>query len=762
MMNFIAQVLYKFRFVFFILIIAVTIALTPFLKMEQDNTMRVWFEKTDPTYVNYKNFQEEFNISEFELVVLKATDIFSYEILQYIKEKTFELKNVGYVERVYSLANANKIVKIQEGIEVKPLLEELNENAISKIKMEALNDELFKNYLISEDGKVACIIVTTDKELEAKQQEKHKIVAQIKGILQKGKPDGLELYFSGDLEATTTFDKYSEENLTKFPLLIILLMFICIVIIYKSISMFFIILTVILLSLIWAIGIYTLLGYTFSTVTGMLIPFVLILSIADSIHIIEYFKEMKRLYGLKRKELFINTIKYIIKPCFLTSLTTALGLLSLTISDVSAVRNFGIGAAIGVMCAFIITIGIIPLILSLLPQKDNEKSSEELILAKPLLHLIEHKASLIFLASIIIFIFVLFGITKLKVSSNHFEFYPADSPIVKSTKLIDKALSGNRRLELLLEGNEDALMQPEILKKMEKLSSEIQKLPHIKKVISLVDYIKEINKSLTGEYKIPMSKEVIAQELFLFTLSNEGLRDIESFTTMDYSKGRITINIEAISSEKIQILTNLINKKTEKIFQDTDIKFTITGETEVWSKLHINLTRTQINSFSLAFLLIIGLMFIIFKSLVYGMVSILPNILPIFLCLGSMGWLGIKLDVATVTVASIALGIVVDDTIHFISRLIEENKKGRLIKESIRNVIIYAGRAIIFTSIINIVGFSVLLFADFKPTAYFGALVSLILFFALIGDLLILPATIGLVGKYLEQRNKGNNTLILS
>lgn len=742
-MNIVAQVLYKFRFIFLILIIGVTVALIPSLRVEQDNTLQAWFEKTNSTYVNYKNFQEEFNISEFELIVLKTRDIFSYEILQYIKEKTFELENVNYIERVHSLANANKILKIQEGIEVKPLLEEINKNILTKIKKEALNDKLFKNYLISENGKVACIIVNTKKELEEKQQEKHKVLSEIKKIMKKGKPDRLELYFSGDLEVLTTFDKCSNELVTKTPIFIISLMFICIILIYRSIAMFFIIVISILFSLIWTIGTYNLLGYTFNAVTGMLIPFILILSIANIIHIIEYFDEIRSTTNNK-KEGFIKTVEYITKPCFLTSLTTAFGFFSLTFSDVKAIKTFGFGCTIGVIGAFITAISIVPLFLTLLPQKDMCKKKLSLNklnnLLNSLFSFVEHRHSLILVISIAIFIVASCGLPRLNVSTNYFEYFPDKSPINKSARLLDKTLSGNRSLEIFMEGEENILIHPEILKKMENISLEIQRLPHVKKVISLVDYIKEINNSLTGEYNIPSSKEIIAQELFLFTLSNQGLRDIKSFTAMDYSKGRISVNIGAIPSKELQDLSSIIEKKGEEIFHDTDIKFTLTGEGKVWSVLDTNLTRGQMSSFSMAFLQVMGLIFIVFRSLKYGILSILPNITPIFLCLGFIGWFDIKVNVATVMVASIALGVGVDDTIHFISRFIKERKEKEFI-ESLKNSIVCAGGPVILTLAINIIGFSTLLFATFQPAVHFGILISSILFSGFIAEIFILPTT---------------------
>lgn len=747
-MNFIAQVLYKFRVIFLILLVGGTVALIPSFKMEENNTMQSWFKKTDSAYVNYKKIQEYFKVGEYEIIVLEAQDIFSYEILQYIKEKTFNLENIDYVDRVQSLANANKIIRAEESLEVRPLLEELNKNTIPKIKSEALNDALFKNYLVSEDGKITCIVVNTAKELEEKHKEKHRVVTQIKDLLQKGKPDSVKLYFGGDLEGIIVFDKYTEETLTKIPFFMILLIFISIILFYRSIHIFIIFIINILFCTIWVIGIYNLLGYTFNTVTGMLIPFIFILLIEDIIFVSQYFDKTKEI--VNKKDRFIETVAHVAKPCFLASFTTALGFFSLTLSPITAVKTFGVGCAIGIMCAYIITIIITPQLLLLLPQKGIDRKKEGLsYLLNLLFNFIESKYRLILVIAVAILILASFGIMKLQTSTNYYEFFPKDSPINKAAELINTKLSGNRTLEILIEGEENALIQPKILKKIENFSLETKELLNVKKIISLVDYVKEINDSLTGEYKIPSTYKAIAQELFLFTSSNEGLRDIESFATEDYSKGRIIVNVKNTSSEQLQDLINIIEKKLNRFFQGTNMKFTVTGEGHVWSVVNINLASSQINSFGMAFLLITGIMFFIFrKSLIYGMVSIIPNILPIFLCLGMMGWMGIKLNSATVTIASIALGIVVNNTIHILSTfIISRKRKDKLFNESLRDTIVWVGKPVIITSLINMIGFSALLFAGFLPTVSFGILLFLIFFFACLSDLIVLPASMILMQK---------------
>ncbi|MBW2038312.1 MAG: MMPL family transporter [Deltaproteobacteria bacterium] len=750
-----AKILYRFRFFWLGPIIAVTVVFGSLIKIEMDNSLKAWFSVSDPDYIVYEDYRDTFEGGRVLMVVLRSEDIFSLEVLNYIKQKTEEFEDLAQVKRVHSLANANKVIGTSEGIEINPLLLELETNNLQKIRKYALEDELFRDYLVSSNEKFTAIVITFE---DMPAEETDKAVCQVEEIAHKGRPRNLEVSLSGDMRAMSEFNRFTKQNQSIFPLLTIAVICIFIFVLFRSLYKNLIILLVIGMSLCWALGFYSALGYTFNVVTGMLIPLVMILSIANCIHIMKYFDEVRE--DSKKREAFIRTIKYITIPCFITSITTAFGLLSLSISHIDAVKHFGIGSAAGIMFAFFISITLVPLLLSLLP------SNQEIKRGRGLKHLLngiskfnERRFKYTLVVAVLGFIFFGWGITKVKIETNQIEWFPKKGDFYKSSMLVDKNLSGIGVMEIVIKGEEDVLKEPEILKRVDKLSSEIEKLPRVKKLISLVDYVKRINKALEADnpeyYRIPDSKSLIAQELLLFTLSDDGRKELENIVTPDYAQGRISIKTESMPSRKSLILGNLLEKMAKETFSGTGISITLTGTIYLYNLLQEYLLESQIRGFSLAFLSVIGVLFIAFWSARYGGLSIIPNLLPIIFIMGIMGWSGIALNTGTVMIASVALGIAADDTIHFISRFRKELKSNKFpVQDALKETTVSVGDAIIFTSVINMAGFLILLISGFQPTREFGMLIALTLFFALIGDILVLPSSIVATRRFLIRKFK--------
>jgi predicted RND superfamily exporter protein len=749
----IGKILYKFRFYWFGLLIAITIFLGISIKLETDNSLREWFSKDDPHYIAYQNYLDTFEKGSLLLVVVRSENIFSLDILHFIKQITEELEDVAHVVGVHSLANANKIIGTPEGIEIHPLLSELKPTQIQKIKKYALKDELFRNYLISPDGKLTAIAIALedmpDKEIDH-------TIHQVEEIVNKQKPTNIEVFVSGEAKAISEINRFTKQNQNIFSIPIISCICICIFILFRSFYKNFIILLVIGMSICWALGFYSLLGYSSNAITGMILPLIIILSISDSVHIIKHFEEVNSDHC--KEEAFIRTVQYITVPCFITSITTALGLLALSVSKVAAIKRFGIGSAAGIIFAFLISITIVPFFLTFIP------SSQRVKLGRGWNHFLnsisdfnEKKFKYILVATIIGFIVSFWGITKVRVESNRIEWFPKKSDFYKSTRIVDKYLSGVDAMEIVLEGEKDVFKKPSILKRMDDLSDEIERLPRVKKAISVATYVKRIHRALHEDnpefFSIPDSQSLIAQELFLFTLSDDGRVELESYVTPDYSQGRISIKTEIMPSEESVILGNLVKKMVKETFNETELKVTLTGTVFLYNLSDKYIIESQIKGFSLAFLSIIIILFLIFWSIKYGGLSLLPNLFPITFVLAIMGWSDITLNTATVMVASIALGIAVDDTVHFITRFKKEYKSnGVPVQEVLRNTTVSTGQAIIFTSIINTTGFLLLLVSGFQPTREFGILIALTLFFALIGDLIVLPASIMTLRKYLNRK----------
>jgi predicted RND superfamily exporter protein len=752
-MRFAATILYRFRYPFLGLILVITVVFGTLIEMEMDNSLKAWFSGSDPDYVTYEDYRSTFEGGRFLIVALRSEDVFSLEVLHYIREKTGEFEDLPRVKRVHSLANANKVIGSPMGIEINPLLSDLRGNKLGEIREYTLDDELFRDYLISSDGTFTAIVLTFE---DLSYTDTDRALRLVREIANRGKPEGLEVFLAGDMRIYSEFNRFTVQNQKVLPLFVIPLISICILLLFWSFSRLLIILLVIGISLCWALGFYSALGFNFNVVTGMLIPLVTILSIATSIHIIEYFEEMRRSY--RKKEALVHTISYIAIPCFITSITTSFGLLSLCISHIDAVRHFSIGSAVGILFSFLISIILVPLLLTMLPLK-HKREKPHLVegLLRGISSFNERRFKAVLVMAVAGFAFFAVGITKVAIETNQIEWFPKDEECYRSAMLVDRNLSGIGDTEIVIKGRPGVLKEPQILRRIDTLSSKISGLPGVKKVISLADYVKRIHKALEGDdpaqYRIPDSRELVAQELFLFTLSDDGRQELERITTSDYSQGRISVKTRSMPSRQSVAMGRLLNDMAREALYGTETSVTLTGAIHLYNVMQEYLLESQIKGFSLAFLMVIGVLFIAFWSLKYGTLSIIPNLLPIVFILGIMGWSGIALNTGTVMIASVALGIAADDTIHFISRFRRElNSRAYSIADALRRTTLSVGNAIIFTSVINIAGFLLLFISDFQPTREFGALIALTLFFAFIGDIVLLPSVMLWIRKHSDAR----------
>ncbi len=742
-MDILSRYIYKSRFVLLLLVIVATLFLAFQIKIDIDNSLKADFSENDPDYMVYENFRDVFEGGSYFIAILESENIFTYEVLNYIREITEQLEYIDKVDRVHSLANANKIIGSADSIEVRPLLYQLGKDDLSIIRERTLDDEIFADYLISRDGRYTSVVVVFEN---MPARESDRLIQQIEHIVKKSSPDNIQLYFTGDGKAVSEFNRYTNQNLKTGTILIVLSISVCIFLLFRSFYEVLIILINIGISIVCTLGFYCILGFVFNVVTVMIIPIVTILSIADCIHIIKYYYETRR--GRSNREAYIETIKYIAVPCFITSITTAMGLLSLFVSRVRPVRHFGIGAAAGVMLAFFISITVVPFLLTLLPIPKSVGGKKNWT---SFLHCISSFSTknykYILIGSITVILLAMVGIARIRIESNQLEWFPKNSMFYRSTRVLDDHLFGMGSYEIIVNGEEDGLKNPDVLNKIDELSSDINKLPHVKKVVSVADYVKRINKALhendITHYVIPDSRLLIAQELLLFSLSAAGRNELQSFVTPDYSKGRISVKTVAMPSEILVSQGKKIEEMAKSAFLEIDVQTSLTGTLYLYGLNHKYILESQIKSFSLAFVIILGSLFLAFRSLKYGMLCIFPNFIPIACILGIMGWFTITLNTATVMVASVSFGIVVDDTVHFLSRFRKE-KNGKNVSTSrvLENTTVFAGEAMIFTTLVNVVGFLVLLISGFQPTREFGILVALSLSVALIGDLVILPANI--------------------
>jgi predicted RND superfamily exporter protein len=572
----------------------------------------------------------------------------------------------------------------------------------------------------------------------------------VKATVEKARPQGFETLYNGSLEISEAYNRITIANTLELTPPILLLTVAAIYLMFRSIRKTAIIMVAVLVSVLWTLGLYGLLGFEFNILTSMLAPLVVVLAIADDVHIVQHFDHELRESGDK-KQAFTSAINHMFAPLLGASGTTALGMISLATSNVVAVRTFGIGAGIGVMIDFLISIVFVPALLTYV-RPDPEPPPQERWLMAPLQRagrFAYSHAGLVMTIVLVLAVTAVVGATHLRVDTNHINFFAERHPLAQSAALIDRDLAGIYSFNILLDGEPESLKTTDAMNRIERLSRDLERLQFVRKVTSVATFVKRVNQQLHGdrteEYRIPDSAEAIAQELFVFGLSDEGRTELGRVVASDFSRAQISIQLASMSSDLVFEQIYEAERLANAAFQGSGITPTVTGSGRIFSTLDHYLVTSQLSSFATAFLTVFGVIFLVFRSARFGMLGIVANAFPVVIVLGIMGWLGISLNVATIMVASVTLGIVDDDTIHFIGRYRREVAAGAGTREAVETAAMHEGRAALTTTVINALGYAVLMVSEYRPTAWFGSLLATTMVLAFIAEVFVVPAVISLM-----------------
>lgn len=730
-----------------------------------DDDLTTWLSKDDPIYQTYERFRREFGEQQPILIAVKSDHLFTPDVLRFIRDVTDDLQRVDTVERVDSLATANVVETLPSdpvtgepgGINVRALLDRRHDDAggAERVRRRVLDDPLFRGDLVSDDGRVTAIVVTVDDRTF--NQVRSRVLDRIHRVVEARRPHDVSVYYNGDPEITEALAQISVGDAKVMTPLIILLTVIGIYAMFRSWTLTVLLVAASLVSMVWCVGLFFALGFRFNIVASMLPPLVLILAVTDDVHIVQQFQTELRRHGDRRRA-FIDTIEHLFMPLLGASGTTALGLLSLASSSVVAVRTFGMAAALGVMVDLFLSLCILPTLLlwvgtgGAAPEHDartmgfmERLSRFSIRHAKPVLTI-----------TVLVMAVAGVGVVRLQVDTNQQNFFAADHPLHESARLLDEELSGVYSFNILLEGEADSMKAPETMQRIERLRGELERLPFVKKVVSVADYVKRVNRELhdgdQAAYVVPDRADAIAQELFVFGLSDDGRRELERVVSSDFSKAQISVKLASLSSDQVFAQISRAEVMAAEAFAGSGVTPTVTGGGRVFSTLDHYLVTSQLSSFGLAFGTVFAVVVLMFRSIPFGVIGVVANALPAVAVLGVMGWTGISLNVATVMVASVALGIVDDDTIHFIGRFKKETENGLSAEQAIEVATTHEGRASLTATAINSIAYGVLVLSSYRPSAWFGGLLALTMVMAFLAEVFAVPALIVLIPRWFEPR----------
>jgi predicted RND superfamily exporter protein len=748
-----AAILFRWRRVLATGVVLGAIILAPRANITRiDNDLTAWFSRNDPIYQDYERFQAEFGGTRTLVVAIQAKGrehLFSRDGLAALADITRAIERVQTVSRVNSLATATVVAAAagadESGavpLDVRPLIDENTIEDPADVATRAIGDELLRGDLVSEDGSTAAVIVFFDEQrVDAVRSA---VLEEIKAIVQGRLPPDFRSYFNGSLEISEEYNRVTLANQAIFTPPIFVLTLAALFLMFRSWRVTLVTMCAVLLSVVWTLGLYDLLGFSFNVLSSMIVPLVVVLAIADDVHIVQHYMERRREGSAEHA--FVSSVSHLVAPLVGASGTTALGMLSLATSNVVAVRQFGIGSAVGVMVDLAISLVFLPTVLGLL-KPGAAPAPQESWFAAPMRRVARfaiRRAWLVIAVTAAIAAAAMAGVSRLRVDTNHINFFSPQHPLGESARVIDTKLGGIYTFQILLEGPPDALSTPAVLGRMDRLEEDLRRLPFVRKVTGLADYVKRVHRELgdgTGP-AIPDDSRVIAQELFVFSLADAGRVELDRVVASDLSTAQITVKLASMSSDLVFAQVSEAERLAADAFTGTHVRPTVTGSGRLFSTLDHYLVLSQISSFTTAFVTVFAVIFLVFRSWRFGLLAIVPNLVPVITVFGLMGWIGISLNVATIMLASVALGIVDDDTIHFISRYRRETAAGETTGDAIETALAHEGRASLTTALINSASFAVLALSSYKPTAWFGGLLALTMGVAFLAEAFILPAII--------------------
>ena len=748
-----AEGILRFRWLLLILISLLTIfAFYEMRTLRMDNSNESFFLEGDPTKLLLDKFRDTFGNEDFVYVLIETRDFFEPDTIRLIKELAEDLEaHVPYVKDMKFLGNVEYVEGVEGGIAISDLIKDIPETPeeMKLIKKRAMNEPLYLDNLISRDARTAAILLECERYPEETVDPRKEIPPVVYKILAKSEYADLEVYTVGTPIIDYEMDEMTAREMSLFGLFCLGLQMLILLWVARGARGVVTPLLVVILSVFWTLGLLGVLDWTLSLMVIMLPVLLICVGIGDSMHIISEFQDQQD-RGLARREAIVKSLALVGIPCLLTSLTTAAGFLSFCGTVIKPIREMGIYAAIGVIMAFLLSLIMVPIIFSFGKNKKKMKEKEISNGRNDLFDRALKGATLLNLkyprAILSIFILVtavsVFGYLLIEVETNSIEFVSTDVPIRQAYDYVDSHMGGSMSMEVMLDtGKKDGIKEIEFLRDMETLQNYIDRHPLTSKTSSVIDTIKKMRRAMHENrmeyYTLPETSAQASEYLFLYETS--GGEELDKQVSFNYDIVRINTRTKSLNSKDVRTFISDIDRFVKKSI-DPSIKVEYTG-TMPWVKAMSDyVSQGQKRSFLLAFLAITCMMIIVLRSFKLGLISMIPNIFPVLISLGLMGFAGVYMSIPLMIFSPIIIGVAVDDTIHFFMRYRREFNRTGTYEGALKATLSTVGRPIMFTTMTLVAGFSVFGLSDMYNVTQFGLLAAFAFLWALLADFFLAPA----------------------
>ena len=718
--------------------------------VDVDVDVRNHFSKDDPHIVALDRLEDTYSLSDAALVAVAPRNgtIFTRDALVAIEELTEQLWRTPYVTRVDSLTNYSHSEGLEDELIVEPLIDgagSLNDKDIERIKRIALGTEEVAGRFVSRDGRVAGLVVSValPEEREPRQLSKLEVTDYLYGTAAAARQEhtAIEYHLTGELVLNRAMRDAIDDEMGILGPVALGTMLVFAFLLLRSIWGTVAILSMMIVVILSALGFTGWTGMKLFGESAAALFVLMAVTVAHSVHIIEGMAAGLR-RGMDRKQAVSDSLEVNAWPVFLTSLTTAIGFLSLNFAEMPPFRVMGNMVAFGAICAFVYSVTLLPALLSFMPIRARPmRAGGSDYFDRLGRFVVSHRLALLCSFGVLTVVLIA-GISRIELKENWLKLLDESYEFRRSTDFISENFTGVETYEYsLASGREDGITDVGYLAQLDSFAEWYRAQPEVAHVFAISDIIKRLNKNLHGDdpeyYRLPEDSDLAAQYLLLYELSLPVGRDLNNLIDVARSSTRVTVVLKSLSTnEKIAL-----DERAQDWFRQNapGLQTQATGVAVVGARsIQRNIEGMLIGTVT-AMAIVSLLLLLVFRSVRLGLVSLIPNFIPAAMAMGLWGYAVGEVGVAASVVTAIAFGIIVDDTIHFMTKYVGARKSGLLPSESVQSAFRSVGKALLATTVVFALGFMVFGASGMATNQALGLLVGITVIVALLADFLFLP-----------------------
>jgi predicted RND superfamily exporter protein len=730
-----------------IMLVALAASGGRFLTFKTD--YRVFFSEDNPQLRAFEELQNTYTKTDNVLFVLAPKDgkVFEADTLEAVRWLTGESWQLPYSLRVDSLSNYQHTRAEGDDLIVADLVEEpesLTPEKLREIKDIAVNEPLLVNRLISPDAQVTGINVTIQLPDEGSGKEVPEITAHARELVRQMEaqyPD-IDVYLTGMVIMNNTFPEVSVgDQKTLIPVMFAIVLLTLLLLLHSLPAMLATFL-VIVLSILTAMGLAGWLGFALTPPSASSPPIILTLAVADCVHILtSMLHAMQK--GESKNAAIIESLRINFQPVFLTSLTTIIGFTSMNFSDAPPFRDLGNIVAMGVAVAFLLSVTFLPALMSILPVHEKTGETRKMRYMDRFAEFVVARRHFLFWGMGIVVLGLVSFIPRNELNDEFIKYFDTSIPFRTDTEFATTRLTGIYTIEYSLgNGEPGGINDPEFLREVERFAAWYLEQPHVLHVNTLTDIMRRLNMNMHGDdpawYRLPDNRQLAAQYLLLYEMSLPYGLDLNNQIDIEKSATRLVVSLENLSSNELLG----IEKRAQQWLSNNAPHMQSSGASSAVMFAYIGQRniRSMLTGTSVALVLISVVLIVALRSVKIGLISLFPNLMPAAMGFGLWGLVSGQVGLGLSVVTGMTLGIVVDDTVHFLSKYLRARREQGLDPEhAVRYAFHTVGAALLVTTLVLIAGFLVLTLSAFKLNADMGLLTAVTIGFALLADFLFLP-----------------------